>query len=385
MRNIERSYTIQEKTYTETAQFASIYYNPDYGSLYGQKLSEMKYAYQKLSSINSYYEINSQFLYVPNFQFGEKFLYGYEEGVSNDSIYMLEKEQEIIPLHAIKTFQLSANCMNQFQLKKQQGRLLEAADWDITNSNTLPVLVGNEYAEYLNIGDQFIGSYILKNITFEVVGILKANSNISLNGVAVYLDRYIIMPSFNCIDPTDTDDDIFQVRHYSNKLQGKFPIDALPEIQSCLASINSLEIGRFSVLGEDPLQGMYTGIIASVGISTQTLLITLIVAVMILCPALLFVFFKDNIDIYSVMFMSGYSIRQLRISFFICFTILISIELMLILGYTYLFGLHFDLLNVVVAFCIITIAIVQIRLLISSKSMLLWMEAGKNVGLNSHK
>jgi hypothetical protein len=275
--------------------------------------------------------------------------------------------------------------MNQFQLKKQQGRLLEAADWDITNSNTLPVLVGNEYAEYLNIGDQFIGSYILKNITFEVVGILKANSNISLNGVAVYVDRYIIMPSFNCIDPTDTDDDIFQVRHYSNKLQGKFPIDALPEIQSCLASINSLEIGRFSVLGEDPLQGMYTGIIASVGISTQTLLITLIVAVMILCPALLFVFFKDNIDIYSVMFMSGYSIRQLRISFFICFTILISIELMLILGYTYLFGLHFDLLNVVVAFCIITIAIVQIRLLISSKSMLLWMEAGKNVGLNSHK
>ena len=41
------------------------------------------------------------------------------------------------------------------------------------------------------------------------------------------LDRYLVMPSFDIEeDPTNAEDDMFQVRHYANKLSGKLHYDS---------------------------------------------------------------------------------------------------------------------------------------------------------------
>lgn len=66
------------------------------------------------------------------------------------------------------------------------------------------------------------GVYIQDEFTYEIIGILQDGSNIDLGGQEVSLNRYLLMPSFNIKEkPTNAEDDMFQVRHYANKLSGK--------------------------------------------------------------------------------------------------------------------------------------------------------------------
>lgn len=80
----------------------------------------------------------------------------------------------------------------------------------------------NNDADELEIGDVLKGVYIQDEFTYEIIGILQDGSNIDLGGQEVSLNRYLLMPSFNIKEkPTNAEDDMFQVRHYANKLSGK--------------------------------------------------------------------------------------------------------------------------------------------------------------------
>lgn len=79
----------------------------------------------------------------------------------------------------------------------------------------------------LKVGDLLKGVYIQDEFTYEVIGVLSKGANINLGGHEVSLDRYLVMPSFDIEeDPINAEDDMFQVRHYANKLSGKLHYDS---------------------------------------------------------------------------------------------------------------------------------------------------------------
>ena len=99
--------------------------------------------------------------------------------------------------------------------------------WSCPSGKYIPVIVGSDYADTLKVGDLLKGVYIQDEFTYEVIGVLSKGANINLGGHEVSLDRYLVMPSFDIEeDPINAEDDMFQVRHYANKLSGKLHYDS---------------------------------------------------------------------------------------------------------------------------------------------------------------
>jgi len=351
--NLSYNYASKEEIYSDSTEWTGISYMPDMSTLYNQKLSEMKSAYGLFTQIENYYEINSQSVHIPNFEFGDKFLYGYEYGHAESSIYRLETENGVVPLYSVKAFQLSSNCMDKFHIEVSKGRPLAKEDMTYSNGDTMPVLLGSQYNGILDVGDKIDGEYILKDVTFEVVGILKPNSNITLYNQSVYLDRYIIMPSFNCVAPVDQEDDTFQVRHYANKLSGKIPLSELQSLNYYLVQANQLKIGKLTVGVSDPLQNLYIQMIRVIGVTTKAFNCLLVIAAILICPVLFYIFLKKNFDLYGVMFLSGHSISRLRYSILIQFISIMGVDLLLVFACSKLAGLRFSVQTLLVAIGIV--------------------------------
>lgn len=206
--------------YNKETKWSSLYFDADLGKIYGQSLDELKSAYMEMTSID-YYEINDQFLEISYPEIDKEFLYGFEYG--NPEIW--NNGNSII--YPTKCFQISKNCIERFELEVETGNIFSDNDMKYVSGKYIPVIVGADYADMLGVGDLLKGVYIQNEFTYEVIGILSKGANISLGGHEVSLDRYLVMPSFNIEeDPMNEEDDVFQVRHYANKLSGKLHYDS---------------------------------------------------------------------------------------------------------------------------------------------------------------
>lgn len=201
--------------YNGETKWSALYFEADLTNIYGRSLDELKSAYEEIKALD-YYEINSQFLEITYPEIKDEFLYGFEYGnvekavVGNETIYQT------------KCFQISKNCFDKFDIEVDEGRIFSDEDMEHRPGKSIPIIVGCDYASELEIGDLLKGVYIQEEFPYEVIGILQKGANISLGGQEVSLDRYLLMPSFNIeYSPTDAEDDMFQVRHYANKLSGK--------------------------------------------------------------------------------------------------------------------------------------------------------------------
>lgn len=341
--NAEATAHTQEEKYTFLDSLSQVVYQADYQSLYQGKINDMKQAYHELSSLEAYYEINDQFLYIPDFSFGDQFLYLYEEGYNKDSTYLLEDGDSSVLLSAVKTVQLSSNCMEFFSLRVQEGRLLTEGDmYALSNSsstNILPILVGCEYAGLLHIGDRVESNYIEKEISLEVVGILDSDSYLMVNGYPLYLDRYIVMPSFLCSEPLNEADEIFQVRHYANKLSGFLPQDEATQVFRMFSDLKALDIGAFHFTTNDSLPGLYAQVMASINLSAHSLALLLFVVSLLLFPLLLLFLLNTNFQYLTVCHLAGVSIQKLRQRTILSAESLFLPSCILLLGYGKLTGL----------------------------------------------
>ena len=241
---------------------------------------------------------------------------------------------------------------------------------------TLPILVGADYADSLQIGDRIESLYIQKNISLEVVGILTPNSHITLYGYPLYLNRYIVMPSFVCSEPVDEADYIFQVRHYANKLAGFFPQEKAPEVFRVIEDLKSLQIGSFSFPTEGSLSGVYSQAIASIGISTHTLMILLIAVSLFLCPLLLFYLLNTNFQYIVFCYLAGICIKKLRWQTILSSAILFLLPFLLLFGYGKLTGLFVHPCVILLAFLWFLLSVVMIYKKLSANAILTYL--GRN-------
>lgn len=230
--------------YNEDTKWSALYFEADLTQIYDQSLDELKRAYNEMVELD-YYEINNQFLEITNQKIEDKFLYGFEYG--NAEVW--EGDDEII--YPTKCFQISKNCFEKFELDVEKGRIFSDNDMEYDQDKVIPIIAGHEYANVLNIGDSLRGVYIQDEFTYEVIGILHKGANINLGGQEVSLDRYLVIPSFNMSqDPVDEEDDMFQVRHYANKLSGKLHYDSFGEFLEFYKKIYDINHYVFQKEGE---------------------------------------------------------------------------------------------------------------------------------------
>lgn len=196
--------------------WSGLYFEADLTKIYGRSLGELKQAYTELISLDHYYEINDQFLEISYPAIEDECLYGFEYGTAET---WTDDRGTIYPA---KCFQLSKNCFSDLGIGIEQGRPFSMEDMEHHPTKRVPMIVGHAYQDRLGIGDEVKGRYIQDELTYEVIGILEEGAAIDLSGRSVELDRYLVIPSFDIADaPASTEDDMFQVRHYANKLSGK--------------------------------------------------------------------------------------------------------------------------------------------------------------------
>lgn len=211
-------------------------FNVEFSQLYNGKIDELKELYNRYALIENYVECTFQFLEVPNTWYSSDFIYGDKEKYSDMSV-----AGKLYPVVAI---QISPNCFDLFDIAVAQGRKFSVEDMNYFEGTTLPVLVGSDYAEYVDLGDTFSGYYLLKEFSFCVVGIMSQGSNITINNSVAGLNSYVIMPSFSCLSaPNSESDNLFQVRHYVNKLTGLYPSSMREKVQQLNKELEQLDIG----------------------------------------------------------------------------------------------------------------------------------------------
>ena len=218
-------------------------FDVDFSLLYGGKLSELKVLYDKYASTENYVECTFQFLEIPDTWYSPDFIYGYDlmPDSEKEKYSDMSVEGELYPVIAI---QISPNCFDLFDIAVAQGRKFSVEDANYFEGTTIPVLVGSNYAEYVDLGDTFSGYYLLKEFSFCVVGIMAEGSNITVNSSIAELNSYVVMPSFSCQNVPDSEsEDLFQVRHYVNKLTGLYPASETSEIQLLNSELEQLDIG----------------------------------------------------------------------------------------------------------------------------------------------
>jgi hypothetical protein len=237
---MESSYQYKEKT-------QKMDHSLDFEDISGitsdpNSLSALKNAYELISQSSQieYCEIQTQPLYFFDYSGAEKYEYGYEAGI--DATQTLQFPTGIKTVSAIKSCQLSKNAFSLFDLSTSEGRILEDADYIFESETAVPVILGFEFADTYNIGDTFECDYLGLNIKAKVVGILNKDSYITRGSSMLFLDRYIVLPMFNCIEEPEYDSDYysFQCIHYLNKLSGVFYTNERMTSTEISAMINSM-------------------------------------------------------------------------------------------------------------------------------------------------
>lgn len=207
-----------------------------------EDLPELKKAYDLLHS-DRYYEITTQFL-VAYELCRDIFLYAYEEGAEAYSQY----ENQGVMEYSLKTLALSPNCFEKFNLTCDIGDAFTEYTY---SGSEIPVVLGAAYKEYYALHDTIEASYIFKPVQLHVVGFLPENTVLTLYNYPLVLDRYMMIPSWNCEDDPDSYvEQFFQLWHYANKLEGFYEYEDASDLQAFQESVdevNDLLSGAISV------------------------------------------------------------------------------------------------------------------------------------------
>lgn len=169
------------------------------------------------SPLEKYFELYSQLCNNPLYDYYECYLQFLQGLPISQSFFDYETESLSENCQAALCIQISENLQKSNNFKCYTGRLLNSGDYQF-NGGTIPIILGYEYRNLFQLGSQFSATYLYNVYTFEVVGILEKNSKIYNPIEIIYLDKYIIMPSFNVLKFPESIEGISI--HYANKTSG---------------------------------------------------------------------------------------------------------------------------------------------------------------------
>ena len=200
-------------------------------------------------------------------------------------------------LSSVNAIQISENVQDRFSFQMQSGTVLQTSAFQYRNSEDVHVLLGSDYIGKYQSGDRFTGWYLFRRFGFIVNGILVPNSSIQYGYDRFDLSTMVVIPSFQIVDlPQNSDEQVFFVRHYANKLSGSYEYtsaaDATEFKEQCQILSKSkdfsYETNDIALTIEDALLFSPFGLYYFDAYSGLFILIT------ILCTALLILLFEDS-------------------------------------------------------------------------------------------
>lgn len=141
----------------------------------------------------SFYSLSSQVLEVTSQKMPEQFLYGYEDGYSDEAVndYLGET------MYATKSIQVSSSFFDENNIKISEGVIFSSDDYCLNDENRIPVLLGSTYKGVLKINDSFKAYYMGEKFDFYVIGFVADGAFFydSSDNKMKSCERYIIVPA----------------------------------------------------------------------------------------------------------------------------------------------------------------------------------------------
>lgn len=99
-------------------------------------------------------------------------------------------------VNSLNTIIIDDYFANELDHQLSDGRNFTTTDFEYSGQN-IPIILGDSYKKYYNIGDVSQYSYLYENFTFEVIGFWKADTTIKFDASEYNLNTYICFPYFN--------------------------------------------------------------------------------------------------------------------------------------------------------------------------------------------
>lgn len=210
-------------------QYEESYINRRYFNLYpdARETTEINKEDRLKNMIDCYNELSEKFMYDASynhplfiekniFKGNETFLDGYEDGYA-------DKDSEYL---GVKGYLIGKYFKDVENVEMESGRYFLDDEFKYSESRGLPVILGADYKEFYNIGDYFELDYCGK-INVYVIGFLKDDAFILDNNNKVYLNRYMLIPSFDIEYNELSNDEEKKMMdfHYDVKLMGRLVLN----------------------------------------------------------------------------------------------------------------------------------------------------------------
>lgn len=356
-------------------------YQVDLADLYGKEIDELKAAHNTLSRDN-YFEIHNQFVYIPFFEGKEIFLYGYEEGHADNSIY----QHEDIIFSGVKAVQLSHNALSRFNISLWRGEFFPDANYQ--DGDMVPILLGYEYNGVFDIGDELEADFISKPLKFKVIGILNKDSHVMRLGYPLYLDRYIVMPSINCLySPATPEEDLFQVRHYVNKLEGWFEYNnssQLKVLKNETSTINQALPGKitfYSVERPPMIDAVFSSMII-IEQAASWICVLLAILLSVLCPLLYFRLQIKSLNLLCTNILIGINYKTILSKNILLFLFILALSNLSVLAILIMIGITFTKWILVIDVLAVT-TLILLNILFLKESNLMSYMGGLDLAANT--
>lgn len=169
--------------------------------------------------------------YVGSYQNGNSFIPGYgtlpEEELETFINQRAKAEDgSIISITNIKGALISGKAFTE-DLSLQdhifRGNVFSASDF-LYNGNRIPVLLGYDYLDLYQIGDEITVLYAGYPLELKVIGFLDDTSSVHIGSTDISLDTYMVLPSFDIEAEYVKNNQIFSNTHYSHKTRGFFTV-----------------------------------------------------------------------------------------------------------------------------------------------------------------
>lgn len=218
--NVQQNYFIQTVDGYTNDDALDILYAHD--TIY-QNLKEFNLT---LNSDFDFYEITFQPLQsLQYFNLDNKFIHRNRNGVIKNQEIVIEGEKCYVT--SLSTIQVNNNAYNKFLNSLAKGDSFKAEDFNYENDNIIPIILGNDYLQYYDVGEIIKLNYLQRNIDFKIIGFLNKNTVLTINDFDYVLDTYICMPSFQIKNEfINEEDKTFQIRHYLQKNMGFINVKA---------------------------------------------------------------------------------------------------------------------------------------------------------------
>lgn len=254
MRDSNR-YSLSDEIYgdLESEFFQDSYRRKNLGDFYNELSSWEGFDYY----LQQYPWVN---LNIPSNKKTDIFRYGYEDGDMNDD-YDYEDDGEL--LYAVKAVSLNQLEYDSYNFDTDSGRGFENSDFYYKSLDEIPIIMGNEYARFYNVGDVVKGVH-MSHVKFKIIGFLKEGEYLLNEGnEVVSLDRYIIIPHLYFKEnPDEKEESFFYVANMLNNINGEFVLKngyTLYDMRTFLDSIRqkysipNIEISQLSSANESML------------------------------------------------------------------------------------------------------------------------------------